>query len=149
MQEIISAFGIDSKLIVVQIVNFSLLLGLLWYFLYTPLLKLLSDRQEKIQKGVEDAEKAAQSREDASTEKKAVLSEAHKEAEAIDARAKTHADEKAAGIIAEAQDKAVGVVANATAKGEELKVQARKESEAEIAKLAILAAEKVLQEKEA
>jgi F-type H+-transporting ATPase subunit b len=147
MEEILHAFGINGKLIVVQIVNFAILAGVLTYFLYTPILKLLNDREAKIKKGVEDAEKAEEALAQADTEKKTIVSLAHKEAEEIGARAKTHADVKAGEIVSEAQEKAVQVLANATARGEELKAQAKKESEAEIAKLAMLAAEKVLREK--
>jgi F-type H+-transporting ATPase subunit b len=79
--------------------------------------------------------------------KKTVLAAAHKEAEAVGERAKTAADTKAAEIVAAAQDKAAELMKSAEAKGEAMKAQALKESESEVAKLAILAAEKVLREK--
>ncbi len=147
MEEIIHAFGIDGRLIVIQIFNFAILAAALWYFLYTPVLKLLSEREAKIQKGVDDALKAESALKDADAEKNTIVSSAHKEAEEIGARAKAYADVKAGEIVSEAQKKAAQVLASATARGEELKVQARKESEAEIAKVAILAAEKILREK--
>ena len=46
--------------------------------------------------------------------------------------------------MAGANTKAEGIVKDAEAKGEDIKTQAKKDSEAEIAKLAVLAAEKVL-----
>ncbi len=147
MEQLIEAFGIDLKLIVIQMINFALMLALLSYFLYKPLLKVLKDREDKIAKGITDAEKAATSLAEADTEKKAVLSEAHKDAEEVAVKAKSFADEKAVGIVAEANDKAAAVIASAQVKGEDLKVQARKDSEAEVAKLAVLAAEKILLEK--
>lgn len=147
MEQLIHAFGIDVKLIVVQIINFVVLLAALSYFLYKPVLKVLNDREEKIKKGIEDAEAAAVARSSALEEKQAVLTQAQKEAQEIDARATSFAKEKEAEIVASAQARASEVVKDAEAKSALLKEQAIKESEAEIAKLAILAAEKVLAQK--
>ena len=58
MEEIIHAFGIDWRLIVIQMFNFAVLAGALWYFLYTPVLTILSDREAKLKKGVEDVPQA-------------------------------------------------------------------------------------------
>jgi F-type H+-transporting ATPase subunit b len=147
MEQLIEAFGIDAKLIVVQIVNFFVLMAALSYFLYKPILKLLNEREAKIKQGITDAEEAAVAKASALEEKQAVLTQAQEEAQAIDARAQAFAKEKEAQIVATAQDKASDVIKDAEAKAQQLKAQALKESEAEIAKLAILAAEKVLKEK--
>lgn len=147
MEQLINAFGIDVKLIVVQIINFVILLAALSYFLYKPVLKVLQDREEKIAQGIKDAEAAAKAKADAESEKQTILSAANAEAETVAKNAKAYADEKSEGIVAEARQKADSIVKDAEAKGAEIKTQAKKESEAEIAKLAILAAEKVLREK--
>tara|TARA_B100000745_G_scaffold261530_3_gene185413 strand:+ start:4583 stop:5032 length:450 start_codon:yes stop_codon:yes gene_type:complete len=147
MEQLLQAFGIDTKLIIIQIINFVVLAGALSYFLYKPVLGMLEKREEKIAQGVQDAEEAAKAKASADEEKKEILSAAHKDAEEVGANAKKYADEKAATIVADAQTKAEGVIKDAEGKGEEIKVQARKESEAEVAKLAVLAAEKVLTQK--
>jgi len=144
MEQLITAFGIDAKLIIIQILNFGILAGLLTYFLYKPLLNILKQREEKIAQGIRDAEGAAKAKASADEEKKGILSIAHKDAAEVGAKAKAYADEKAVAIAAEAQIKAESIVKNAEAKSEEIKEQARKDSEAEVAKLAVLAAEKVL-----
>ena len=147
MDQLIHAFGLDVKLIIIQVFNFGILMLLLTYFLYKPVLKMLSDREEKIAKGIEDAEGAAKALAEAETEKQGILTNANKEAEAVVERAKSYADEKAAGIAAAADEKAAGIVSAAEQKAEEIKHKAHKESESEIAQLAVLAAEKVLREK--
>jgi F-type H+-transporting ATPase subunit b len=147
MEQLIHAFGIDARLIIIQVVNFGLLMAALTYLLYKPVLKMLAERQEKIAQGMKDAEAAGKARLEATEEKKGIIASANSEAEAMTARAKEHAVVKADEIVAEAQKKAEQVVKDATLRGEELKAQAQKESEAEIAKLAILAAEKVLKER--
>lgn len=147
MEQLIHAFGIDVKLIVVQIINFIVLMSALTYFLYKPVLNVLKDREDKITQGIKDAEAAAAAKASAEEEKQTILSAAHAEAETVAQNAKSFADEKSEAIVAEAHTKAEAVMRDAEAKGAEIKERAQKESEAEIAKLAVLAAEKLLREK--
>jgi F-type H+-transporting ATPase subunit b len=144
MEAIVEAFGIDAHLIIVQIVNFAILMAALGYFLYTPILNLLRDREEKIAAGIRDAEAAAVAKASAEEEKKVVLTDAHKAAVEVSARAKVAAEVTAAEIIAAAETAAAAAKAKAAVEAENLKVAAIKASEAEIAKTAILAAEKIL-----
>ena len=147
MQEVLHAFGIDWRLIVIQIFNFTLLMGALWYFLYTPVLKLLADRQQKIATGIEDAEAAARVRAEAETGKAKLLTSAHEEAERVLARGAAEAKVQSGTLAASAEAKAAQIVRAAEEKGAELQTAAIKASEAEVAKLAILAAEKILIER--
>ncbi len=147
MEEIIKAFGIDGRLIVIQIVNFTILMSILGYFLYTPILNLLKEREEKIAKGIKDAEDAAKAKADADVQKQAVLTAAHDEARDINGRAKVAADEKAAGIVGDAEEKANAIVKSAELRAVEVADGIKKEAEGEIAKTAILAVEKLLREK--
>lgn len=147
MEQLIHAFGIDARLILIQVVNFGLLMAVLTYFLYKPVLKVLAERQEKIAQGMKDAEEAGQAKAEATEEKKIVIAAANKEAEAMTSRAKKHAVVKADEILAAAQVKAEQIAKDAALRAQEMKATSLKESEAEIAKLAILAAEKVLKER--
>jgi F-type H+-transporting ATPase subunit b len=52
MQQFFSQLGIDWRLIISQMVDFGLLLFVLWYFLYKPIIKLLKDRKQKIEEGI-------------------------------------------------------------------------------------------------
>lgn len=147
MEEILGAFGVDAKLIVIQIFNFGLLLAALWYFLYTPILKVLSERQEKIVKGVEDAERAEEALQNAELKKGTILSDAHHEAERIVEHAKSHAIKKESEILEDASKKVETIVQNAEKQGAEIQDRVKKEAEAEVAKAAVLAAEQILRER--
>ena len=58
MEEIVKVFGIRWELVVIQAVNFGLLLLILWWFLYRPLVAIMAKRQQVIEQGVRDAEVA-------------------------------------------------------------------------------------------
>jgi len=146
MDQLIEAFGIDTRLILVQVLNFTILVVVLTYFLYRPILALLAKREEKIKQGIKDAEAAAAARSNAETEKGSIISAANVEAGAVVARATSHASHKAEEIIGAASEKAVGIVSAAESAGRTRAEQLLKESEAEISKVAILAAEKILRQ---
>lgn len=147
MEQLIEAFGIDVRLIIVQVINFTLLLVLLSYFLYTPVLRVLKERKDKIIQSIKDAEAAAAAKASAEEEKQHILTAANSEAEQLHARAQQQANENAETIIATAHNKAETVVSAAEQETAEIKRKAQVESENDIAKTALLAAEKIMREK--
>ena len=52
---ILGNLGLDPGLFIAQLVNFLVVLLVLWRFAYRPLLKLLSERTEKIEGGLKMA----------------------------------------------------------------------------------------------
>jgi len=52
----IGAFGLNGKIFVAQLVNFGLVLLVLWRFAYRPIVNMLEARSEKIEKSVKEAE---------------------------------------------------------------------------------------------
>ena len=146
MEEILKAFGVDWRLIVIQVFNFALLAALLWYFLYTPVLKILNERQEKIKKGVEDAESAENALPEVEGKRQTIISDANKQADEINMRAKAQADERKSELLKDAEARAESIVHDAEGRSKALEEGAVRKSEAEIAKLAVLAAEKILRE---
>ncbi len=147
MDQIIHTFGIDYRLIAIQIFNFVLLLAVLSYFLYTPVLKMIDERKKVIAKGVADAEAAALSKENAAKEKDAVIKQAVSEASDIVKRGEEAAGREASTIVKDAHDQSSRIVADGEKKAQALADSIRAKSEAEIAKIAVLAAEKILKER--
>ena len=147
MGEIAAVFGINGKLLLIQSVNFGLLLLILWKFLYTPLVKVMAERQAAIEKGVKDAEKAEKKLEDIKEEEISILKSATNKGEKIVQKAVDQAKSKELELIHDANQKSERVLADAGLKAEEIKRVAHEESKAEVAQVAILAAEKILREK--
>lgn len=147
MEQLFDAFGIDWKLLIAQAVNFGVLLVALTYFLYKPVLKTLDERREKVAKGVLDAEEAAQKLASADSEVSQKLQFAEGEAEGIVASARETAGAEKTRILREAEARAADIAADADARAKEAAAKALRESEKEVARLAVLAAEKVIRQK--
>jgi len=60
MSDLISKLGIDGKILIAQIVNFFVLLIVLYKFLYKPLLGVMDKRKAKIEKSLKEAEKISE-----------------------------------------------------------------------------------------
>ena len=149
MGALFSAFGVDWHLLIIQLVNFALLLAALTYFLYKPVLRIIDERREKVAEGVRLAQQADQKLEDAKTQGEHIVADAAKEAEGLVATARTRAGELASETAKAAEAKAASILKEAEAKAEEEKRIALRESSKEIARAAMLAAEKILTEKNA
>ena len=147
MGEIAAVFGINWKLLLIQGVNFGLLLLILWKVLYIPLVRIMGERQAAIEKGVKDAEKAEQKLSDIKEEEDSIVKKATLKGEKIVDKARVQAKTKEEEMLKEANAKSERVIGDAGLKAEEIKKQAHEESKNEIARMAVLAAEKVLREK--
>ncbi len=148
MNEILGVFGINWKLLLVQAFNFGVLLLALWYFLYRPVIVMLENRRQTIEKGVKDAERAEERLTEIDSERDEIITKATTEGSKIVGDAKVRGDEKASEIVGEANTRADSILSDAAARAQEAKERALRESKDEIASVAILAAEKVLRSKE-
>ncbi len=147
MDQLTAAFGIDWKLLIAQGVNFAIVLGVLSYFLYRPALRVIDARREKIAAGVRAAEEADKRLAEADAEHKNIVGAAVRDAEGIVAAARSRAEERAGEIVEGANHRADSILKEAADRAEEAKRKALRESESQITRAALLAAEKMLREK--
>ena len=144
MSEIFKVFGVEWKMLLVNIFNFTVLVIALTYLLYKPVIKLIDERRRKIEKGLHDAEKAKEKLESIKSEEKEILSKAQAKAQENLANAEELAKKEREKILQEAQSKALTTVASAKRQAEEEKKAIMQEAKDEIAKEAVLAAKKIL-----
>lgn len=145
--ELLDALGINLKILFAQLLNFAILLFVLWRFAYRPILNLLKERREKVSHGVEDAKNAELKLGEAKEKERAVLIEAKKEAQNIIDEATERAEKKKQAILDKAKEE-VGEVINAEKKKiQQEKADTLKSIKADISELVIIAVERVMQEK--
>jgi len=72
--------GINLGFFIFQVLNFLVLVVLMYAFAYEPILKMLDNRKKKIAQGLEDARVAAEARENAEKEAREIIAKAQAEA---------------------------------------------------------------------
>jgi F-type H+-transporting ATPase subunit b len=102
MNELISTFHIDLKLMLAQLFNFALVFTALYFIAAKPLSKLMKDRKGEIETGLENAKEAQTSLLNANLKKEEIEKEAKNNAKEIVAKSQMDGKE----IIKEAKDKA-------------------------------------------
>lgn len=146
MDQLFDAFGIDAKLLIAQLINFGVLFVGLTYLLYKPVMKTLDERRTKVAQGVIDADAAAMKLATAGEEAGTIVKQASTDAEGIVSSARDAATAEKARIVKEAETRAQAVAADADARAKEAANKMLRDSEKEIARLSVLAAEKVLKQ---
>lgn len=147
MDQLLYAFGIDGRLLIAQVVNFGVLLVVLWLLLYKPVMKTLDERKAKIAQSVIDADEAAKKLAGADAEASHIVHKADQEASALVLSARETATAEKVRLLKEAEERAAKIAQDADARAKEAANKMLKESEREIARLAILAAEKTIRSK--
>jgi F-type H+-transporting ATPase subunit b len=136
--------GVHLPSLLIYLVNFLLVLGLLFLFAYKPILRLMDQRAERIRESLEASERA---REEAASSQQAVegqLVEARREAQRIMDLAREASERFRAEEMERARGEAENFVARAQADIQRERDAAIDEVRANFGDLAITAAERVV-----
>jgi F-type H+-transporting ATPase subunit b len=142
--EIFHVFGIHWKLLAAQMVNFSIALFVLHRYVYKPIFAILAERQAKLAQGLEDAELARATKERGEEESRELLRQAREEGGKLVETLHKQGIEEERNIIRTANEKSTSLLEEARVRAEAERVHLLRESEKELAKMAVLAAEKIL-----
>ncbi len=146
MEQLISAFGINTRVLLLQALNFGILLIALTYFFYKPLIRLMEERKQKIAKGVDDAERANEKLASADVAAAKTVSLADDTAVTIVQKARDEGKEVRAEIIKDAELRGASMMQMSQKQAREMADKILRESEKSIARLAVLAAAKIIKE---
>lgn len=146
MQQLFSAFGINTKVLLLQALNFGILLVVLTYFFYKPLMQMMEKRQQTLTKGIDDAKRTAEKLSEADTVAANIVSDADSKAVGIVQNAKNEGKEVRVTMLKEAQLRTESVLHEARMQAQETADRILRESEKSIARMAIRAASKAIAE---
>jgi F-type H+-transporting ATPase subunit b len=132
--------------LVAQLLIFLVMLGVLYWLAWGPLLRILNARQARIQEGVEAAERARQEREAAEREYQAKLEEARREAQTMLDRAQKMGESLRQELEAKAKQQAAEIVAQAKKDIDVERQRAIQDLRSQVADLAVLAASRIIGE---
>jgi F-type H+-transporting ATPase subunit b len=141
----IEALGISLKEFIFYMINFLILVGVLTKFLYKPFLGVLEERKKKIQDAFDSAEMMNRRADEKMANYTARIANVEEEGREIIKEAKQRAEAQAADIISEANEKASQIVAAAQRQIELDKQKAMDDMKQQVAALAMMAAEKIVE----
>ena len=144
MPEIFEKLGLDPKLLVAQAVNFILLLVILQKIGYKPILKMLNDRTEKIEKSLKQAKKIEEELQNTEETKIAEIKKAKIEAQEIIKEANELAEKKSQEMIERTKNKTQEIVASAKQEIQAEKESSINEAKKEIADISVQIAKKII-----
>lgn len=135
--------SVDFTLIM-QVINFLILMGVLYKLLYKPVLNFLDNRAKDIKENIEVTENARREANNNVEETKKILLESKQESMVIRERAKQIAQEEREKIVTQAKEEAQNIIKEAKVTIEREVVKARNELKEEIGLLSINLAEKII-----
>lgn len=147
MSELISQLGIDWRLLLAQAVNFLLLLWVLKRYAFGPLQRFLAKRSHDIEVGLENAQKAAEEREELKEVRNRISLKAQREAETILQEARQKGAKEHDEIMKRAEEKVRVLVDKTRAELVNEKEKMMQEARRDLAGLAMMAASKLLERK--
>lgn len=137
--------GLDWGLLLSQIVNFGLIVGLLYLLLYKPILAKLDERARRIRQGLEDAEEAERVRDQAQRHYQEEIERARREAREIVEQATRAAEQQRQEILAHAREQAHALVIRAQQQAQREIQEGQIALRQEVVNLSIAAAARLLQ----
>ena len=140
-------FGINAWLLAAQIVNFGLVVFVLYKLAYKPILKVLDDRREKIENSLKQAEAVEHRTEELEKEVDAKLKKAKKEADAIVAEAREVAEKSRNDLMVKTNNEVTKMMEKAKQDIENQKERMMDDIKQYVVQTSLLVVEKILSEK--
>lgn len=140
----IDTLGVNWRIFIAQLVNFGLLLLVLWKWVYRPLLKIMRERSDKIEQGLIDAKEAATRLSATEEEIKNKIISAEKETQTIIDQAKYNAITLKNELLAAAKKDKENILAVARRRIVEEKEKMFQEVKTEIADLIVESLKKII-----
>ena len=138
-------FAINPGLIIWTLLVFVILLGLLWKFAFPSIVRSVEERERRIQKQLDDAEKANAEAQRLLEEHKKQIAAARNEAQDILAKAKTVSQKEREVLLAKAREEYDALLSRARKDIEEEKDKAILALRREAVELSIAAASRVIE----
>ncbi len=136
--------GFNLPSLLVFLVNFAILLVILYFFAYKPILKMLDERSERIRESLEAAEQAKQQAAESEARTQEHLQEARREGQKLLEQARALAEKFREDEMAKAREEAEAFIARARQEIQQERDGAVEEVKRHFAVLAIQAAERVI-----
>jgi F-type H+-transporting ATPase subunit b len=144
---VLGTLGINGKFFIAQLVNFAVILLILWKWVIPVVAKKLQERQETTEKSLHDARAIEHEKQEFTIWKQSELGKAKKEAGEIITSATAEAGRMRDDILQQTKTEQVKMAVQAKKQIEDEKAHALQSAKAEIADLVTSATERILRQK--
>lgn len=144
---IVGMFGLNWKLFLAQLLNFGIVLFVLWKWVFKPVTLGLSARTEKIENSLQEAEKIGKDRADFDSWKQEEISTVRTQATAIITQAKQAAESLKTETLKNTTDEQNRIMEQAKIRLEQEKGLMINQVKAELADIVVAATSKILKSK--
>lgn len=144
---VVGLFGLNWKLFLAQLINFGIVLFVLWKWVWKPVTSGMEARTKKIEDSLNNADRITKEKEEFEVWKNAEMTKARTEATAIISGAKTDAEQVKNQILEKTKQEQQEIVAKTQAELNNQKTKVLAEAQSEIAGLVVQATEKLLRSK--
>lgn len=145
-ESVVGTLGLNWKLFLAQLINFGIVLFILWRWVFKPVGGALESRRQKIEKSVRDAEEIENRLADLAAMTEAEIKKARAETDAMIAKAEKQATEMREQTVGAARAEAERMLASSREMMENEKNQMMKDIREEVASLTVMATEKILRQ---
>ncbi|NJP06262.1 MAG: F0F1 ATP synthase subunit B [Chloroflexaceae bacterium] len=137
--------GLNFPLLLFQLINFGILVAVLYSLLYKPITNMLRERTERIESSIKESDQVKQQLARAKQDYDTRMAEAKQEAAGILAQAQQRAKAQEAEIVTQARQDAERIRAEARVQAEREHDQMMRDAKSQLTELVVLATRQVLQ----
>jgi F-type H+-transporting ATPase subunit b len=143
----IAALGIDVKAIIFQIINFALLLLILKWVAFKPILKILDERRKKISNSLKIAKELEEKQQAWRKKERQLLQQALSKSQEIMQASQKQARQDSEDMLAKTRSQQEQIIRKTQAQLKQEKTRLLKEVKSQVAELVAAATAKVLKKK--
>jgi F-type H+-transporting ATPase subunit b len=143
----VAVLGLNLKLFIAQLVNFGIVLFILWKWVFTPVAKKLQERTDRIEKAMADAHTTEKEKQEFAQWKETEMVKVRSQSSAIITAAESQAVQAKDSVLKQTKADQEKLVEQAKKQIEQEKNLAMQSAKSELADIVTQAAEKILRKK--
>lgn len=144
IEAVAGQFGLNGQIFAAQLINFTIVMVVLWLFVYKPIMKILEERSEKIEKSVKQADEIEARVSEIEKERETVIVEARRESQEILEKAKNDSELRGIEMIDSAKREVERVIVKGKKQLADEKGEMLKELKKDIVDIAMKAAARII-----
>lgn len=144
---VLGTFGVNWKFFVAQLINFSIVLFIFWKWVLTPVAKKLTERTDRINLALKDAERIQEEKKEFDEWKEQEMVKVRKEAAGIISKATSEAELAKAAVMAKTKEEQEKMISQAKAQILSDQEKSMAEIKGQVADMVTKATEKIIKQK--